>query len=263
VGRAFFIPFIMTVLSTQTGHFRDALLDLANALALIEGGGDIAAPRMERIQGVKVKIDEMMPEGEGSQFSVEDDTNNTNILDLYINSRLDPAAKILMQIAPIHVIIGIDAIDTNLDEPAIPVRSEDNLTGYVILPDDYIRLIAFKMDGWYREVTELFKHGDSKYNKQYTVLRGGKNKPACNITQKVIGATVKKIIEYFSLDALDDHIIEKFIYVGEIAAEDVQANLTDALEWICAKNILQITGRPKEDIDMAEENIQTCFINLK
>jgi hypothetical protein len=246
----------MTVLSTQTGHFRDALLDLANALALIEGGGDIAAPRMERISGVKVKIDEMMPESEGSQFSVEDDDNNTNILDLYINSRLDPAAVVLHQIAPLSKINGKAATND-------AVVNADH-SGYVILPSDFIRLKAFKMVGWLTDVSKAYTPEDPIYKKQKSVyIRGGKVKPVCILNEAMVAQTVTKVLEYYSMDADDNHNIEKFIYVPEVAAEDVQANLTDALEWICAKDILQITGRPQEDIKMAEGNIQTCFVNLK
>ena len=244
----------MTVLSTQEGHFRDALLNLANALAVIEGGGDIAAPRLQLISDVKVKIDEMMPEGEGSQFSVIDDENNTDILDLYINSRLDPAAKTLMQIVPVHLVDGANSNKS-------PVPNADTITGYVILDSDFLRLIAFKMVGWERDVTVLFKPGEPGYNKQYTVLRGGKVKPACNLTQKVINNTTTKVIEYFSLASTDTHTIEKFIYVAEVAAEDVQANLWDALGWICASEILQITGRQDES-KLALERTQMCFKNL-
>lgn len=260
MGGAFFILHTMTRLSTQTGHFRDALLDLANALALIEGGGDITAPRMERISGIKVKIDEMMPEGEGTQFSVEDDTNNTNVLDLYINSRLDPAAVVLHQIAPLSKINGKASTAT-------AVANADN-SGYVILPSDFIRLKAFKMVGWLTDVSKAFSTEDTIYKKQKSVyIRGGKVKPVCILNEAMIDVggipTVTKILEYYSLEEEDSHNIEKFIYIPEVAAENIQANLTDALEWICAKNILQITGRTKEDIDMAEKNIQTCFVNLK
>jgi hypothetical protein len=246
----------MTRLSDQTGQFRDALLDLANALALIEGGGDIEAPRMERIAGIKVKLDEMMPEGEGTQFSVEDDDNNTNILDLYINSRLDPAAVLLHQIAPLSKINGKASVNT-------AVANTDN-SGYVVLDTDFIRLKAFKMVGWLTDVSKAYTPEDPVYRKQKsTYLRGGKTKPVCIFNEIMVESTVTKVLEYYSLDEGDDHSIEKFIYIPEVAAEDVQSNLTDALEWICAKDILQITGRPQEDIKMAEENIQNCFINLK
>jgi hypothetical protein len=249
----------MTRLSDQTNQFRNALLDLANALALSEGGGDIAAPRMAIIGGVKIKIDEMMPEGEGTQFSVEDDTNNTNIIDLYINSRLDPSTNTLQRIAPLEVINGKAS-----DKTAV---SNADYSGYVILPDDFIRLKSFRMVGWLRDVNILYTPKDAIYAKQKSIyLRGKKVKPVCILNENMISIdnvmTVTKVIEYYSLEKDDDHVIEKFIYIPEIGAEDVQENLKDALEWICASEILQITGYP-ERAKMAMEQVLVRFKNLQ
>jgi hypothetical protein len=248
----------MADLSKQTQDFKQAWYDLLSQLVDTDGGGDISSARYEIIGAVKVKIDEMMPEGEGVAFEVADNTNVTDTLDLYINQRLDDCANILHQRAPLYKIIGKNAAPTPIE------NDPDDGTGYVVIPSDFIRLQSFKMTGWLREVSEYITPDHPDYKKQFTVLKGKKAKPVLVRNSKYIGSpdpAITDIFEYYSLSIGDTHTLEKFIYVPTVVAENVQANLQDALTWICAKEILQITGRISES-ERAELRIIDCFNKL-
>lgn len=106
------------------------------------------------------------------------------------------------------------------------VKSYDNGSGYIVLPDDYISLIALKMDGWNRTVLNA-AHGGSElalaqYNK-YT--RAGKNKPVCVLAESKEG----KILELYPVHG--DSKVEMFLY---------EAKYSDG-----------ITGNPEEPISIA------------
>lgn len=242
----------MADLSKQRADFRQAFLNLLNTIETTDGGGDISGDRFDLIGMVKVRIDEMMPEGEGVQFEVQDLANTTDTLDLVINALLDPAAKELFQIFPNK---------SYIEGKASTGSAVDNTdgTGYVVLPDDYIRLKSFKMDGWEREVTEPINMEHPLYIRQRNIYtRGGKAKPVCVIKDKVITGAVTKVLEYYSLEENDTHTVDQFIYIPELAAENVQTNLQNSLAWLCAVHVLEIGGRSDAaKLAMEQYNITT------
>jgi hypothetical protein len=311
------------------------------------GSGTILESRLELINYVKAKIDEIIPEGEGVQFNVETEPNISDPYNLLINSLLDEAAKKTLMTAPIHVIeptdastqevtpddgvkatvtvdmtnanadltykakvcgtggnsitvthvdplgneqpltvtvVGTDitvsletdetgtiistanevkaAIDADTDASllvsvsvegtgagVVEAKAEATLsggtaatekTGYVELPANFLRLISFKMTDWNREVNEAITTYHPLYKLQRNpYVRGGVDKPVAVYNWKVISGASTRTIEYYSITS--DHTVEKFLYVPETVAEEVQSNLTDALTWFCAAMILQIT----------------------
>lgn len=226
----------MADLSKQTTDFEQSLYDILSGISAVDGGGDISGPRFDLIGLVKVKIDEMMPEGEGVQFSVQDLENTTDTVDLQVNSFLDPAAKFIHQTAPPQYIDGV--LCTNA------VVNNGDGTGYVEIPADYIRLQSFKMTAWHREVNSdgVITPDHPNYRLQSnTWTRGGIAKPVCVIKRKNVGGTIKRVIEYYSIPS-GDHTLEEFIYIPEVAAENIQDNLKDSLTWFCAALVLEAQG---------------------
>lgn len=175
-----------TLKKTYSDAFYYTLLSILEA----NGGssGDIAIPRLTMIFSVKVKIDELMAQSEGIQFSLSN-TDNSNVIDLYINSLLDETAKHIHQTAPIHVIVPTDGGTIS------PVANADN-SGYLYLPSDYLRFVTFKMQGWLQDVTEPITVDNPKYkNQKYSVTRGGIAKPIVALNSGIkINTPVKKVV---------------------------------------------------------------------
>lgn len=240
-------------LSKQTADFSNSMYDLLRALEL-ESGGTITPDRFILIGLVKVKMDEMMPEGEGVEFEVQDLVNTTDNLDVVINAMIDECAKYLHQTAPLTVLEG------KLASTAVPVNNGDG-TGYVLVPDDYIRMQSFMMDGWKREVNDIITSQDPKYKLQSSkYTRGGLVKPVCVKTKKLVDAVMKDVIEYYSIPS-GDHTLTHFSYIPEVVAENVQDNLVEALTWICAWQVMEIVGR-HEQASKAFEQIKFSYNNL-
>ena len=156
----------------------------ATLLALLEAGGggsagDLSGPRITLIGQVKVKIDEMMAQSEGTSINL-DNVKNSNVLDLYINALLDECAKHIHQTAPIHVIEPTDGGEI------VPVDNGDE-SGYIDLPSDYLRFVSFKIEGWLQENNEPIEPERDRalYKLQrYTATRGGISKPVCVLNSR-------------------------------------------------------------------------------
>ena len=224
----------MGTLSTERLEWQQALIALLESLDLGGGlGGDTILPtRLSIINLVKIKLDELIPQGEGVIYNLETEPNVSDPLDLYINGLLDEAAKNVLQIAPLHMITPVSSSTVS----GTPYT--DTKTGYVVLPEDYLRLYSFKMTEWLKEVnvpigiqSKLYQIQRNKYS------RGGIAKPVVVLNNRKIGSTVSKILEYFSV--LSAHTIDRFLYIAETAAEDLNNDLLEALTWQCAGKILQ------------------------
>lgn len=218
-------------------------------------GGTILDSRLSLINYAKVKLDEVIPEGEGVKFSEESSPNISDPLNIMINSLLDEAAKRVLLNAPIHVLDPVKSAETTGTQIA-----NDNDVGYIKLADNFLRLVSLKMNDWNREVTQAITTADRRYSVQrnkYT--RGRTQKPVAVFMTKTIGGEQKRVIEYYSVDG--SHAIEYLYYIQETKAEDVQSNLVDALTWVVAGMVLQIIER--EDLaKLAFAQEQLCYENL-
>jgi hypothetical protein len=95
------------------------------------------------------------------------------------------------------------------------------------------------------------------------------------LTGDLVGVTVhttanvpavegKRTLEYYSVPT-GAHAITKFLYIGLVGAEYIQSDLTDALTWFCASQVLQIMGDVTNQGGYAEkalERVQLSFKNL-
>lgn len=114
-------------------------------------------------------------------------------LEAVIISKAADGARIVAGVAPHHLLdAGVDftggmAWDDGVGQGA----------GYVILPDDFLRLVSFRMSDWQRPVTEPIVATDPAYLLQsspYKGLRGCPERPVCAIVQRPVGL----VLEFYS-----------------------------------------------------------------
>jgi len=243
-------------LQTERVHLQDALLALLAGMDSGAGGGDISATRLSIINFVKAKLDEIVPQGEGITFTLSADPNISNPWDLLIDAHLDECTKDVQLSAPINVLFPQAATVTT------GVAFTDPKTGYVVLPDNFLRLSSFKMTDWLTSINDkhLITKEDHKYKKQSNKwLRGGIDKPVAVLTWKSVTNVIKRTIEYYSIDT--HHTVEELLYIPERKAEElieVNPNLLDALAWQTAGKIMQITGQI-EPAKLAQERVTQSY----
>src|ERR1035437_9805808 len=86
------------------------------------------------------------------------------------------------------------------DTDIIKIVDAPNGTGYVILPEDYLALSAFKMEGWKTECLEA-PEATPQINKKQSneYLRGTVQRPVCVLRYVSYNNALKKALYYYSL----------------------------------------------------------------
>lgn len=246
----------MADLSTEKLSYQTKLIALLESITVSGTSGTILPTRLTLINLVKIKLDELIPQGDGVTYTLESSPNVSDPLDLYINGLLDESSTNTIQILPKHLLPITKSTNT-------ATVNTDKKTGYVEVPADYLRLISFKMSDWKREIEEPITKDDPVYKMQGNeYVRGGISKPVLVLTQKIVSGTAKTVFEYFSVNYAASHTIEHFLYAAETAAEDLDDKLYPTLTWICAGKILQ-NIKEFELSTKALEQAKLCFVNLK
>ena len=94
------------------------------------------------------------------------DTGDIDTLSMndIIGSKIDDAARYVLLNAPLHLLdVGSNFGDTLYWEKTAGIGS-----GYVLLPNDYLRLLVFQMTDWERPVYAVTTPAAPAYNMQYS-----------------------------------------------------------------------------------------------
>ena len=140
----------------------------------------------EMAKAVRVAID--MNKDDEPLF-VEGDTD-TLTLDEIIMAKLADAVRLVEMEAPATMLESGHDFGDNI------FIGEDG-KGFVILPEYFMRLIAFRMSDWKRTVFEAISENDSQYalqSSKWKGICGNPEKPVCAIVRRSEG----KVLEFYS-----------------------------------------------------------------
>lgn len=157
------------------------------------------------------------------------DTDQLQIEEI-IKSRIIDAVRFIHESAPSHM------LDDGLNIVGSPVTVQDG-SGYVVLPDDFMKLIIFKLETWSRPVIEPISDTDPLYfaqSSRFRGIRGGTDKPVCAITTGKDG----RVLEFFSVAPGTTAKINKAKYLPLPKIEDntikVCRKLYQPINYQCA-----------------------------
>ena len=143
---------------------------------------------------VRIALDQNMS---SEQLLRVDDIDTLSLNDI-IRSKVVEAVRRVETAAPVHFLE-----EGHLFGDAV---FWDKLgSGWVILPDDFMRLIAFKMSDWERTVYAAISVDDPIYAKQssrYKGIRGNTQKPVCAVVNRAEG----KVLEFYSCNSTDAYV---------------------------------------------------------
>lgn len=138
------------------------------------------------MRDVRVVLDENQV---GDRLIVEEDADTLSLDDI-IRSKIEEAARRVETDAPVYLLEeGHDFGDA--------VYWGDMESGWVLLPDDFMRLIVFEMSDWERAVFAAISPADPEYRLQrqrVKALRGTAQRPVCVIVNRPEG----KALEFYS-----------------------------------------------------------------
>nr|DAW63116.1 MAG TPA: hypothetical protein [Caudoviricetes sp.] len=126
--------------------------------------------------------------GEINLLSESTVSNNALPIDNLILSFCDQAIEEVLLKVPIYCL--------NLSEiPNDPIKNQDG-SGYIELPEDFLPRVIIQMEGWQREVNQIIKEENPIYKQQKNpATRGGIVKPVCVLCKRGKNG----ILEYYSL----------------------------------------------------------------
>lgn len=82
---------------------------------------------------------------------------------------------------------------------------EENGSGWTLLPDDFMRLVAFRMSDWERTCYMAISADDPLYDLQssrYKGIRGNVQKPVCAVVNRAEG----KVLEFYSCNSEEAYV---------------------------------------------------------
>lgn len=135
---------------------------------------------------VRIAIDENKT---SEQLIATQDIETLSLEDI-IRSKIEEAVRRVETAAPVHF------LEEGHDFSSGIYWNGDG-SGWVLLPDDFMRLIAFRMSDWERTVYEAISVDDPLYAKQssrYKGIRGNVQKPVCAIVNRAEG----KALEFYA-----------------------------------------------------------------
>lgn len=94
----------------------------------------------------------------------------------------------------------------------------DMESGWVLLPDDFMRLVVFEMDDWEQAVYQAISTDDAEYEKQHSrfkALRGTSQRPVCAIAVRPEG----RALEFYSCKS-EDAQVSRAIYIPYPVIDD-------------------------------------------
>ena len=134
---------------------------------------------------------------------VEDDIDTVSFNDI-IHAKLTDAVRMVEMEAPLHLLEQGHQFGENI------VWVDDG-KGWLILPDDFMRLVVFKMSDWHHSVSEAITQDDPKYSRQWSKWKG-----ICGNPEKPVVAIVNRaegnVLEFFSCND-DTATVEQAVYI--------------------------------------------------
>ena len=130
----------------------------------------------------------------GDALLLKDEDCDTLTLDELIMSKLEEAVRLTETEAPLRM------LESGHDFGECDTYIGEDGKGFIILPDDFLRLISFRMSDWRRTIYEAISESDPQY-----ALQSSRFKGICGNPEKPVVAIVRrsegKVLEFYSCNS--------------------------------------------------------------
>ena len=129
-----------------------------------------------------------LDENRRSESLVADGDVDTLSLNDVIGQKIEDAVKAVEMSAPVELLDGVPFND-------VAATVTDDMNGYVTLPTDFMRLVAFRMSDWQCPVFAAMEPTDDAYifQKSKWGIRGNWERPVCAIVPTANG----RVLEFY------------------------------------------------------------------
>lgn len=160
------------------------------------------------------------------RIAIDQNSDNTPLIDLsdidtlsmddIVRSKITDAVKSVEKAAPVYLLGTGKPFAESLEWMGVKGKSG----GRILLPDDFMRLISFKMSDWAYPLYEAITPDSPKYRLQgsrYGGLRGNPQKPVCAIVPYPQGL----MLEFYSCSGGDGVNVAMAQYLPEPYINDM------------------------------------------
>lgn len=176
---------------------------------------------------------------------------NTLTLDDIIRQKISHGVCIILESAPSNM------LDSGIDFSGSEVLWNSGCSGIgsgrIRLPDDFLRLLVFRMSDWRIPVTETITDSDPEYLKQvskYPGIRGNTTHPVCALTRDGTG----KVLEFYSCRGGSNVGVESARYISIPNTSNDTIDIPERLFIPCLYQIAGLTALTYKD-----EHAQALF----
>lgn len=158
--------------------------------------------------------------------------------------------------------LDYDDLDDDEEHYANSIHWGDKESGWVLLPEDYLRLVVFEMSDWERPVYEPVSTLSAEYKRQRNrvkALRGTAQRPVCAVVTRPEGLS----LEFYSCKS-EDAEITKAVYIPKAKVDadggvDISERCYKAVVYTIAGMFMVSCGeteRAKAFLDIAKTLLQ-------
>lgn len=196
------------------------------------------------MQDVRICLDQNME----SDALIESGDIDTLALDEIIKSKILEAIQRVHRDAPNYLLEG----GHNFGD-AVYWRELES--GWVFLPNDFLRLVVFEMDDWEQAVYQAISTDDPEYEKQHSRfkgIRGTAQRPVCAIGIRPEG----RVLEFYSCKSTDAKV-SRAIYIpypkiDEDGGVDISERCYNAVIYTAAGLTLLTCGETDKGNSVSE-----------
>lgn len=132
-------------------------------------------------------------------------TDDTRSIDEHIDA-LMPDAVLFVQKNKRAGVVNPKSVDAG----EVAITDNGDGTGFLELPDDFVSLVSFELDGWQRPCTKLYPAASAEARVQCNpYMRAGCCKPVCIEGISHLG---KRLLCYYSLPHDVTPVVNRFVY---------------------------------------------------
>lgn len=199
------------------------------------------------VEDIKAEVRIILDENKVNTALIESD-NDTLDLNAIISQKIAHGIRSVEENAPSHLIDnGVSFISSITWDSGTVGKG----MGYMTLPDDFLRLVIFKMSDWRRPVLVPIGDTDPLYflqKSKFNGIKGGIDKPVVALTTNSTG----KILEFYSCNGGSTVTIDVAKYLPIPKIEDGSIDVSTLLYTPCLYYIAGLVSTTLGETDRAK-----------